>query len=134
MNVLYGHNVSLSENNSQKARLKLVNLTDTRLGKLENYFNIDNLEVAIRNYLRNHNSFDYTDGDVFDLELFGEIEYFGVEVQFSIQNALNIFGIAKTMLLTFEWQVSDRQPLLPNGFKHFLSLIRRYHFILQSLE
>src|SRR5215831_5448551 len=57
-----------------------------------------------------------------------------VEIQLAVERSLDVLGLAKSMLLALEWNISDRQPLCFYGGIHHLGLVWRYDLVLQALK
>src|SRR5690242_20603421 len=57
-----------------------------------------------------------------------------VEVQLGLECALDVFSHAEAMLLTRERNIGRLQPLSLHSVEHGLTLTRRNHLVLESLE
>src|ERR1700694_2949644 len=63
-----------------------------------------------------------------------EAEDFRIEVELSLERALDVLRDPETMLLALEGNVGDRQPLLAQRRDNELSLVGRHDLVLQPLE
>ena len=61
-------------------------------------------------------------------------EYGRVKIQLGFQTANDGVGLAEPVLLAFERDIGDRQPLAPHGVGHQLRLVRWHDAILEPLE
>src|ERR1044072_552339 len=70
------------------------------------------------------------------LDWFSEFEskYLRIKIKLTIERTLNIFRLSEAVLFTGERNVRHRNSLRADRIDHRLRLIRRDHFVFQSLK
>jgi len=78
--------------------------------------------------------FQIFDFDRFDFFGRFEVEDARVEIEFGVESAFDVFGFAKTVLLAFVCNVSNRHFFAAQCVDHCFGLAWRHDFVFQSLK
>src|SRR5882724_856764 len=57
-----------------------------------------------------------------------------IEIEFAVERAFDVLGLAKPVLLASERKIRNRNPFRTQRLNHSLRLVGRHHFVLESLE